>query len=95
MRVRNMTSPRTGQPVANQFIIEDDKGRETFQSYRTTIATIDRGPSCADVVLDTSALEYSVTTSKYLYQFLGGVTRQEVLARIERGEYRVADLNGR
>lgn len=49
------------------------------------------------VTLDTNALDYSKTTSKYLYRFLGGVTRKDVLARIKSGtcNYHVADLNER
>lgn len=91
MKVRNMTSAN-GNPVPNQFIISDGD-TETFQSYRTTIATVDYGPSCADVILDTNALGYSLTTSKYLALFLG-VPCAEIRKRLARGEYRTADLNG-
>ena len=66
MKVENMVSNR-GNYVSNQFIITDDKGREIFQSYETTIAIFDHGK----ITLDTNALDYSVTTSKYLYMFLG------------------------
>ena len=38
MKVRNMTSS-SGNEVANQFIIETDKG-ELFQSYNSAIAFI-------------------------------------------------------
>ena len=87
-RVRNMTSPRTGNPVANQFIIEDDNG-ETFQSYRTTIARRDND---GGLTLDRNALDYSVTTSKYLYGFLDA-DRKELKAGIADGSIKVADLN--
>ncbi len=89
LKVRNMESPRTGQPVANQFIIRGDDGTLTFQSYRTTIATED---AHGRVTLDDGALDYSVTTSKYLYRFLDA-DRKQVKARIADGTYAVADLN--
>ena len=65
MRVENMVSSR-GNYVPNQFIITDD-GREIFQSYETIIAIKDKGK----IILDNDALDYSNTTSKYLYMFLG------------------------
>lgn len=40
MHVTNMNSPRTGKPVANQFIITNGD-ITVFQSYASTIATID------------------------------------------------------
>ena len=36
-RVEQMNSPKSGYPVANQFLIIDDEGI-TFQSYRSLIA---------------------------------------------------------
>ena len=72
MRVENMVSNR-GNYVSNQFIITDDKGREIFQSYETIIAIKDKGK----ITLDNNALEYSRTTSKYLYLFLG-MNRKEI-----------------
>jgi len=86
-KVRNMSSPRTGREVANQFIIQAD-GSEIFQSYSTTIAVIDG----FDVTLDEKALNYSRTTSKYLYQFLGE-NREQIQTKIDKGIYRVKDLN--
>lgn len=92
--VANLVSPRTGREVANQFLITDGE-REVFQSYRTVIAV--RDYATGTTTLDTSALDYSVTTSKYLYQFLGGtrwpVTRKDVQRGIADGTYLVADLN--
>ena len=66
MKVENMVSNR-GNYVPNQFIITDDDGREIFQSYETIIAIVDDG----EIILDSDALDYSKTTSKYLYLFLG------------------------
>lgn len=42
VKVENMVSSR-GSYVPHQFIITDDKGREIFQSYKTTIAIFDHG----------------------------------------------------
>ena len=72
MRVENMVSNR-GNYVPNQFIITDDEGREIFQSYETIIAIVDDG----EIILDSDALDYSKTTSKYLYLFLG-MNRKEI-----------------
>lgn len=68
MKVRNMISARSGREVANQFIIEDDT-RVVFQSYDSTIAIIDRTKSAESLTLGRD-WDYSVTTMKYLYQFL-------------------------
>lgn len=66
LKVRNMTSPRTGREVANQFVIEN--GDVTlFQSYRSPIVEIDRNTRTIRVYEDWS---YSRTTSKYRNQFL-------------------------
>ena len=40
MKVKNMTSPRTGREIANQFVITGS-GKVTFQSYDSEIVTID------------------------------------------------------
>lgn len=37
MKACNMKSERSGRPVANQFIITDDDGKEWFQSYDSMI----------------------------------------------------------
>ena len=66
-KVENMLS-YNGNKVPNQFIIEDYKNNRTiFQSYSTIIAM----KTANGIVLDTDALNYSSTTSKYLYLFLG------------------------
>jgi hypothetical protein len=91
MLVRNLHG-RTGREVANQFVI-DDGDNEWFQSYRTIVARKDYDNG-GQVTLDTYALDYSNTTSRYLYQFLGyGADRASVKARIKSGKYLVADLN--
>lgn len=73
IHVQNVISSR-GNAIANQFEIYVD-GVKYFQSYNTIIARIDKGHK---ITLDTNALDYSRTTSKYLYLFLG-MNRKEIL----------------
>jgi hypothetical protein len=100
MKVQNMTSPRTGKPVANQFIIETIENIteygdtwpievEYFQSYDSIIAVKRHGK----VELDRTYWDYSTTTGKYRNQFLGE-TKKETQAKIDSGEYILTDLNG-
>ena len=88
MKVTNMTSSK-GNKVANQFIMTDSEGREYFQSYDSVIAV-----KCLDgvVELDSNTWDYSVTTGKYRNQFLGE-TKKETQAKIDSGEYILANLN--
>ena len=65
MRVDNMVSPRTGRPVANQFIISGN-GTTTFQSYESTIAVIDWNEHTVKIGNDWN---YSTTTGKYRNSF--------------------------
>lgn len=67
MKVRNMESPRTGRPVANQFIIFDDN-KLVFQSYDSMIVTWEKSTS---TITFGRNWNYSVTTSKYRNEFLG------------------------
>lgn len=70
MRVVNMTSPRTGAKVANQFIIEGE-GCDTFQSYNSTIAKYSNVNG--DILLEVGEdWDYSRTTMRYFKQFLSG-----------------------
>ena len=66
MRVANMTSPRTGRPVANQFVITDC-GRILFQSYESPIVEIDHNNMTITVY---PHYDYSVTTAKYRNEFM-------------------------
>lgn len=70
LTVKNMTSPRSGRPVPNQFIISetyhDQKVSDTFVSYKTTIARANH----AHGELFVSAKKYSRTTSKYTRIFI-------------------------
>ena len=87
-KVKQMTSNRSGRPVANQFIIYTSEG-EYFQSYDSVIAFKDNE---GNVTLDSWAWDYSRTTGKYRNQFLGeGIV--DTRSKIESGEYKLADLN--
>ena len=91
MYISNMIS-NSGNAIPNQFVITEGN-TSTFQSYTSTIATIDAsdGPPCA-VTLDPEFYDYSKTTMKYLARFLGhGIA--ETRSRIKRGEYKLASLN--
>lgn len=73
----------------NQYVINDGC-KSTFQSYNSIIATITNGA----VTLDPMFWDYSVTTLKYLKQFLNTtITKKEIQARIDSGEYKTANLN--
>ena len=87
MKVNNLTS-RNGNFVPNQFKIYHNNN-VFFQSYQTIIAKIDKS---GKTILDTFALEYSRTTSKYLYQFLG-YDRKEILKRIKDKSIILKNLN--
>ena len=67
-KLTNMTSPRSGVAVANQYIIETDDG-EVFQSYRTPIAQKHAGRKYTKYTIS-SNYNYSVTTEKYFTQWL-------------------------
>ena len=104
VKVYSMKSPRTGNPVANQFRIEEltkTKSITTFQSYNTIICKIIHTKENGyKIVLDDYALDYSRTTSKYLYSFLDsfsplcyGSRRKDILKMIEEKEILTKDLN--
>lgn len=96
MRVSNMKSPRSGQPVANQYMIEDGD-KVYFQSYQTTIAKWDKEER--ELTLDRDSWDYSVTTLKYLKEFMQEVTvyrrmsKAEIAEQIKSGELKVENLN--
>lgn len=96
MKVRNMTSAQ-GNKIANQFIItgENDCGTfEIFQSYKSTIVKKQYGMEGdgAGIFLDETYWDYSVTTGKYRNLFLDE-KKPETQAKIDSGEYILADLN--
>jgi hypothetical protein len=92
MKVENMRSAN-GNKVANQFMVDGEHyGQEGlfFQSYNSVIAF--RPANGSSITLDRLTWDYSVTTGKYRNQFLGE-TKKETQAKIDSGEYILADLN--
>lgn len=89
IKVENMTSSRSGRPVANQFIITYDDGVIYFQSYNTVIAR--EWPS-GNIDLDKDNWDASMTTSKYRNMFLGE-DRQTTMRKIKDGTYKLENLN--
>ena len=79
--------------VKNQFVI-CDKDVIVFQSYNTVIAKKTK----TRTILDKKALDYSRTTSKYLYRFLDEYTslptnRKALKDYMEKHKDNVMDLN--
>ena len=87
-KVTQMTSPRSGNPVANQFEIRTPKGL-FFQSYDSIIALVDKKNN---IILDEYYHDYSRTTSKYLSSFLG-ISTQDRKLMIKSKEIKLKDLN--
>lgn len=84
LEVKNLTSPRSGCAVANQFIIFDYANDIiTFQSYTSCIA--DYNIHIKKLVLYPK-YNYSRTTSKYLYQFLKKYTDCNITNKKELDE---------
>ena len=88
IKTYSMTSPRTGNPVANQFEIYTPEGKY-FQSYRSIIAFVDK---FGKIMLDEYYHNYSRTTSKYLTQFLDMNTKERTNA-IKNKEIILTNLN--
>jgi hypothetical protein len=88
IKVKQMTSNRSGGPVANQFIIYTSEG-EYFQSYDSVIAFKDNE---GNVTLDDYTWDYSRTTGKYRNEFLGEYIA-DTRDKIESGKYKLANLN--
>lgn len=92
MKVTQMKSPRSGNAVANQFIIKDGHIKY-FQSYDSIIVKIENPDTAHPIVtLDQKYWNYSVTTSKYRNIFLGE-NYAETAKKINDGTYKLADLN--
>ena len=88
-KVSSILSTRTGNAVPNQFEIRSG-GNTYFQSYETIIAVY----TPEGLKLDKDCLNYSVTTSKYLYQFTN-MKRHAVERFMTDNPDRVVDLNDR
>lgn len=67
IKVKSMVSPRSGRSVANQFRIMTDGG-EYFQSYDSVVCYVPYHKYGRPIF--GKDWDYSVTTLKYLYQFL-------------------------
>lgn len=85
MYVENLESPRSGEPVKNQFAIycRDSHGNNVicFQSYKTLIAVKD--VNMGIVKVDARMRHYSRTTSKYLNVFLNNYCYGEKVIEVE------------
>lgn len=94
IQVTQMESTRTGNPVANQFLIYTDK-HIYFQSYSSIIARRLRSSFMDDdTTLDENYWDYSRTTLKYLKVFLGTQkSKKEIEKDIKTGVYKTANLN--
>ena len=88
IKTYSMSSPRTGNPVANQFEIYTPEGKY-FQSYRSIIAFVDK---FGQIMLDEYYHNYSSTTSKYLTQFLNMNTKERTNA-IKNKDIILTNLN--
>lgn len=88
MKVENIIG-KNGIAVKNQFIITDDDGNNSFQSYSTIIAKKDiKG----NLTFDINNWNYSITTSKYRNIFTG-LTTKETEKQIKTGLIRLENLN--
>ena len=91
MKVRSLISERSGNAVANQFVIED--GETTwFQSYNSIIAKREFLNGALRLTLDCKYWDYSRTTARYRNQFTG-LTTEETKKLIRNGEIKLEDLN--
>jgi hypothetical protein len=88
MKVYNLESAK-GNKIANQFEIYTDKGRY-FQSYNSIIVFINKK---GQVYLDKYYWDYSTTTGKYRNIFLGDRGIKETREKIEKGIYKLKNLN--
>ena len=91
MRVKNMRSPKSNNPVANQFEIYDHENHvKYFQSYNSII--VKKCLKEDKIYLDSYYWDYSRTTGKYRNEYLGENTA-ETRKKIKSGEYILAVLN--
>ena len=106
LKVYPLKSKSSGNPVLYQYVIVEklkNKTCLTFQSYNTIICKIilDYTTKGANkIYLDSFALDYSRTTSKYLYNFLdsfsilhAGKRKKEILQAIKNKEIQTKNLN--
>lgn len=72
----------------NHYVLYAPDG-EYFQSYDSIVAFI---PKVGDIQLDEHYWDYSMTTGKYRNMFLGE-TKNETSKKIDRGIYKLTNLN--
>lgn len=77
MQVTNLSSPTTGKPIANQFLLISNNTK-TFKSYNTIIAK----QTNKTLYIDRNALDYSATTLKYLKVFLNTIEPKNSLQKL-------------
>ena len=87
MKTSNLIN-KNGNAALNQFLLTDSE-KNTFQSYSTTIA---HEFFNGKIILDTKALDYSKTTSKHLFIFLG-MGRKIIQSKIKDGSITLDNLN--
>lgn len=104
--VRNLESPRTGNPVANQFVMQlpantfvywtlDGKQEtldEACEVFQSYDSLIGVRTESGKVLLDEEYHDYSATTSKYRNQFLQSHTEQ-VKFSIKTGSIKLVRMN--
>jgi hypothetical protein len=91
IQITNLQSPRSNNPVPNQFLISTDK-YNIFKSYQTIIAKQNRNTN--KITLDKNSWDYSATTLKYLKVFLGtNKSKKELEKDIKEGIYKLSNLN--
>ena len=87
MKIENLVNAR-GNKVANQFKIAT-KNKTYFQSYNSVVASIDKATGKVELYKDWN---YSNTTRKHLYKFLGDYgyknlyNKKAIEAAIKQGE---------
>lgn len=89
MLVTNLQSPRSGQPVANQYLIVMDDGTRIFRSYLSNVCKIDPNGT---IYLDEYYWNYSRTTTKYLKEFLQ-MNIEQIHANMRAGIFKTNNLN--
>lgn len=110
VRVRNMDSPRSGRPVANQFIVDTAEGTY-FQSYDSVIAFVPKDREAAFYKFNKGSLqdhklsdypEVYLDTVTWNYSVTTSKYRNEFLHEttkdtkqaIKNKRYFLIDLNG-
>lgn len=84
MQIFNLNSPKTGHPVANQFLILAEDGTKIFRSYSTDIVKV--LPNGDTYISD--KWDCSRTTKKYTCQFLG-LTGKQIEQKLTNEEFKV------